>query len=129
MSELEIETMSNNINTVKLFVEDLWKDNDDVIIKVSDSISASTDFDDNYFDFIYIDAGHTYNRIYDDLTYWYPKLKTGGVLGGHDYNHMTVKKAISDFLTSNKIPMKVKHCITSVALDSDGCSDWVLINK
>lgn len=49
------------------------------------SYEASLDFPDEYFDFIYIDAAHDYESMVEDLTAWWPKLKTGGILSGHDY--------------------------------------------
>ena len=49
------------------------------------SVEAAKDFQDNYFDYIYIDADHHYQPIKADLDAWYPKLKVGGVFGGHDY--------------------------------------------
>lgn len=45
-------------------------------------------FPDQYFDFIYFDAyAHTGQQ--DGLLFeqWYPKLKTGGLCSGHDYDH------------------------------------------
>lgn len=49
------------------------------------SAEASKDFEDGFFDFIYLDADHTYDGIYTDLESWYPKLKIGGIISGHDY--------------------------------------------
>lgn len=43
------------------------------------------DFEDRYFDFIYIDGSHLYEDVKRDLNDWLPKLKDGGVIGGHDY--------------------------------------------
>ncbi len=37
-------------------------------------------------DFVYIDAGaHTYGECYRDIGLWFPKVKRGGFLGGHDW--------------------------------------------
>ena len=44
-------------------------------------------FADNSLDFVYIDANHTYQSVKDDIEYWYPKVKTGGLFMGHDYIH------------------------------------------
>ena len=41
----------------------------------TDSESASKKFNDDYFDYIYIDGEHSFKAVYDDLTYWFPKLK------------------------------------------------------
>jgi hypothetical protein len=49
------------------------------------SVEAAKSFEDGFFDFIYIDADHTYQGCYDDLIAWYPKLKKGGIMSGHDY--------------------------------------------
>ena len=49
------------------------------------SVNAAKFFLDEYFDFIYIDADHTFEAVYEDLTAWYPKLKRGGIMSGHDY--------------------------------------------
>lgn len=37
------------------------------------------------FDFIYIDAQHSYESVTQDLRNWYPLLKRGGLMSGHDY--------------------------------------------
>lgn len=42
-------------------------------------------FDDNSLDFVYVDANHSYESVKQDLDIWYPKIKSGGVLSGHDY--------------------------------------------
>lgn len=36
-------------------------------------------------DFIYVDARHDYKGTLEDLQFWWPKLKYGGIMGGHDY--------------------------------------------
>jgi hypothetical protein len=42
-------------------------------------------YPDGYFDFIYVDARHDWKGVYADLEAWWPKLRTGGVMAGHDY--------------------------------------------
>jgi hypothetical protein len=49
------------------------------------SVSASAKFDDSSLDAVYIDGNHAYEAVMDDLNAWYPKVKKGGILGGHDY--------------------------------------------
>jgi Methyltransferase domain len=40
---------------------------------------------DDYFDFIYVDARHDFKGVYEDLRDWWPKLRVGGIMAGHDY--------------------------------------------
>ena len=49
------------------------------------SVEGSARFEDEYFDLIYIDAAHDYESVRNDLAAWWPKLKPGGLMSGHDY--------------------------------------------
>ena len=65
-----------------------------------DSVEGSIIFPDNYFDFIFIDAGHHYVDVLQDIKSWYPKLKGFGIIAGHDYFtkvHPGVKSAVDEY--------------------------------
>jgi hypothetical protein len=49
------------------------------------SHEASTWFDIEVMDFIYLDANHSFASVMQDLTCWWPILKHGGIFSGHDY--------------------------------------------
>jgi hypothetical protein len=49
------------------------------------SKKTSEIFHDSSLDFIYIDANHSYDFVKEDLELWYPKVKPGGWVMGHDY--------------------------------------------
>jgi hypothetical protein len=49
------------------------------------SFNVVKNFEDGYFDFVFIDADHTFNGCLRDIEDWYPKVKKGGVLLGDDY--------------------------------------------
>ena len=63
-------------------------------------------FPDELFDFVYLDADHTYTETIKDLMRWWDKVKSGGVIAGHDYNSTSennrvkfeVKKAVDYFV-------------------------------
>lgn len=42
-------------------------------------------FQDNSLDYVYIDGNHDYEHVKQDLEMWWPKLKSGGLMAGHDY--------------------------------------------
>ena len=54
--------------------------------------------EDNSLDFIFIDAGHEYEDVLEDIHYWYPKVKPGGHIMGHDINQPQVRKAVNEKL-------------------------------
>lgn len=56
------------------------------------------EFKDESLDFIFIDGMHTYEQVLKDCKNYYPKIKSGGVFSGHDYNLIKeVKSAVDDF--------------------------------
>lgn len=76
------------------------------------SKDAAKQFPDNYFDFVYIDAGHDYDNVKQDLTVWYPKLKPGGLFAGHDYvkwqgkaKTWGVVRAVNEFIEENDLSL------------------------
>lgn len=54
---------------------------------------------DGELDMLYHDAGHDKKSVMDDLTCWFPKVKTGGIIGFHDYlmPEYDVKRAAEEF--------------------------------
>jgi hypothetical protein len=50
-----------------------------------DSEIGSKIFEDESLDFVYIDANHAYSFVKQDISLWWPKVKKGGWICGHDY--------------------------------------------
>jgi len=55
-------------------------------------------YKDKSIDFVFIDGDHSYDAVIKDIKAWLPKIKTGGILSGHDYEIPSVKKACHDVL-------------------------------
>jgi cephalosporin hydroxylase len=60
------------------------------------SLNAAKQFENETFDFIYIDANHDYESIRDDINAWAPKIKVGGFISFHDVNNENIIKAIKE---------------------------------
>ena len=72
----------------------------------NDSVLASYDFDDQFFDWVYIDADHSYQGVTNDLNAYYGKVKDGGYICGHDWNNPEdegVNYAVLDFVESKNV--------------------------
>lgn len=52
---------------------------------IGDSSGMAGAVDDASLDFAFIDADHSYAGCRRDIEAWLPKVKRGGLLGGHDY--------------------------------------------
>ena len=49
-------------------------------------------------DIVFIDALHDYDSVYEDIRLWWPRVRVGGMLCGHDFNHQWpgVERAVAD---------------------------------
>jgi hypothetical protein len=47
--------------------------------------SDAAEFIPSQIDFIYVDARHDYCGVSEDIQVWWPKIRPGGVMAGHDY--------------------------------------------
>ena len=48
------------------------------------SEQASTMYNSDAFDFVYVDGNHATPHVLHDLELWWPKLGPGGIIAGHD---------------------------------------------
>ena len=69
-----------------------------------ESIQAASLFRNGIADLVFIDAGHSYDEVVEDILLWKPIVKEGGFLAGHDYrNENAIVQAVKDTLGSYKI--------------------------
>ena len=92
------------------------------IIK-GDSVSVAKNLVDH--DFVYIDAAHDYASVMADLEAWWPVVKKGGMMGGHDYEDkpddgfwgpIEVKQAVDEWAKAKKLDVHV--------VEPDSCPSW-----
>ena len=109
------EPLSQNFfDQAKKDTYDKFKNIQNVHILDFNSQQASSKYEDNFFDYIYIDAEHTYQAVTKDLEVWYPKLKKNGTLFGDDYywreedDTFSLHRAYQEFIQKNHIK---KWCV------------------
>jgi hypothetical protein len=85
------------------------------------SVDAVKDFEDGSLDFVYIDGNHDFLNTTLDIHHWSRKVRSGGIVAGHDYtsfvkefNRCDVKQVVNAwtksfnirpwFITSEKTP-------------------------
>ena len=96
---------------------------DRAVVCRATSLEAVVTFADESLDFAYIDANHEYGHIMQDMDVWYPKIKKGGILCGHDFTtHVSEfliiqgEAAVTDWGMKNNV---------SDVLVAD-CSSWFI---
>lgn len=60
----------------------------------TDSCTAAYMMQPESFDFVFIDADHSYQAVKKDIHHWMPKVRDGGLLCGHDYSSRGANKGV-----------------------------------
>jgi hypothetical protein len=63
-------------------------------------------FAPNSIDFVFLDNDHRLAPVLANIKRWWPRLKPGGVIGGHDYggSHSGVARAVNSYFTTDNTP-------------------------
>lgn len=84
------------------------------------SVEAAAGFKDGTLDFVYEDGNHAPEAVAASLRAWWPKIKAGGILGGHDYMdgendywRCGVKTAVTAFALEHKLVVRETPACTS----------------
>ncbi|NJK75784.1 MAG: class I SAM-dependent methyltransferase [Microcoleus sp. SU_5_6] len=80
-------------------------ENGTIELHKGDSSTILSEFPENYFDWIYIDADHAYEGVCKDIQQGHPKIKSGGMMVFNDYTNWSVceimpygvAKAVNEF--------------------------------
>jgi hypothetical protein len=77
------------------------------------SVDAASKVIESTMDFVYIDARHDYASVIEDVSAWFPKVRPGGILAGHDYldgvfsaGVFEVKRAVDEFFGARGIAVR-----------------------
>ena len=99
LSEEEYEDQSNHTNHADAYNVTMNNTREHAerahMLRCKGKIAANL-FPDGTLDFVYIDANHTYEAVLNDIALWYPKVKSGGILAGHDYIKLKYDKDVKN---------------------------------
>jgi predicted O-methyltransferase YrrM len=90
-TEIEAHKEAGERDISQDFIENVGSFKNLKVLKM-DSRMAVHQFEDNSVDMVFIDAGHTYEEVLEDIKRWLPKAKK--IICGHDRCHWPVKKAV-----------------------------------
>ena len=87
---------------------------------------AASRVDPQSLDFVYLDARHDYDHVLGDLQHWFPLVRPGGIIAGHDYNDGEflqgihgVRSAVDGFFAAHQ--RSVHHTVTDMP-----CLSWIV---
>ena len=66
-------------------------------------------YNDDPYDFIFVDGSIEYDDLLFDYTNWYKRLKVGGLFMGHNYQMDNVRKALLDFRNNEKVRIPINR--------------------
>jgi predicted O-methyltransferase YrrM len=72
---------------------------------IMDSVEAAKQIKDASLDFAFIDADHHYESVLQDIKIYLPKIRSGGIMAGHDFGpHFEgVEKAVYEMFPKEKV--------------------------
>jgi len=76
------------------------------------SVRMADKVEDGSLDFVFIDADHRYAPALADIKAWFPKVRSGGMVSGHDYAHERfpgVTQAVREYFGDNFIDTGVDY--------------------
>lgn len=99
--DVHVDDMSRYFNVLT----EKYHNNKNIYVVKSTTSDFLSTISENTLDAVYIDADHSYVAVKQDLALSYLKVKLGGFICGHDYDHLPVKQALNEFLAFNKLEL------------------------
>lgn len=86
----------------------------------SKSDEAKNQIDDNSIDLLFIDGNHSYKQIKKDIENYWPKIKSNGILLGHDYkeDHLGIMQAVNEAFGKEGFTLLKNSCMWRVRRDT-----------
>ena len=81
-----------------------------VWLEKQDAVAAAADWKDNTIFFVWVDLDHLEFSTLQQMEAWWPKIQSGGYLGGHDFDNPDfpgVRKAAEAFAAHHGVTIEV----------------------
>lgn len=85
------------------------------LLIIGSSLNAARIVPAASLDWAFLDASHLYDNVWNDCVAWWPKIKPGGLLIGHDYNSKNdrrgwwgVKNAVDEWAASHSLEVMAR---------------------
>jgi len=109
--ENEDSETQKDLDKRRIVTREVLKKYKDKIVFVYDFSEKAVEKINEEVDFVYIDGNHEYSFVKKDIELYFPKVKKGGLIGGHDYNfspetekkHFGVVKAVQEFFKGKTV--------------------------
>ena len=92
------------------------------------SAAAAPKFSDASLDFAYIDAVHDEDDVRQDIRLWWPKVREGGILSGHDIINEVwgegVRAAVIDFVEEEDLDLFIMPSSPHEPAPPDNNGSW-----
>lgn len=71
-------------------------------------------FEDESFDYVFVDGDHSYEVTKKDCQLYYSKVKPGKLFSGHDWQLNSVQRAVFEFRSENNIYSPIQYTNNNV---------------
>jgi len=88
-------------------------------------------FPDGSLDFVYIDGNHDFLHTTQDISYWMPKVRSGGIVAGHDFRrtkHGAVNN-VKDVVPSYAYAMNINPWFVLRTADGKSAPSWFWVKQ
>ena len=83
------------------------------------SVKAAQETPNTSLGFAYIDARHDYDAVLEDVEAWWPKVRPGGIIAGHDFTHLPLARAVVKFL-------RIHARTAKIYVTADHPASWIV---
>lgn len=90
-----------------------WPDRFEFVRKTSED--AASMWADGSLDFVFIDGDHSYDGARKDFELYIPKVRSGGIISGHDFNITDVRNALQNWFDTNNKDMAVLQSVENTS--------------